>query len=99
MIERLVPWKQDLVDYVKAGGVRPEDEDLRHAMMKMLPAGLSMEMMTKAWAQSTAEDLEDWVRTQDEFLQEYCPGKKGVHLTQTGAGTQVHSLWTARALH
>ena len=38
--------------------------------------------MTKAWAQTTSEDLEDWVRTQDEFQQDYMPGRKGVHLAQ-----------------
>ena len=85
MIERLVPWKQDLTDFVKAGGSQPSDEELRHAMMKMLPAGLSQEMMSKACAQLTSDDLEDWVRTQDEFQQDYGMPRKGVHLTQLGA--------------
>lgn len=50
MLERLVSWKVDLADYVKAGAPQPPDEDLRHALMKMLPGSMSSEMRGKAWA-------------------------------------------------
>ena len=60
----------------------PGDEELRHALMKMLPGNMSVEMRGKAWAQTSAADLEDWVRTQDEFEQDYCHGKP-LHLNES----------------
>ena len=83
MLERLVSWKVDLADYVKAGAPQPPDEDLRHALMKMLPWSMSSEMRGKAWAQTSAEDLEEWVRVQDEFEEDYCKAKS-VHLAKMG---------------
>ena len=82
MLERPVSWKVDLADYVTAGAPQPPDEDLRHALIKMLPGSLSSEMRGKAWAQATAFDLKEWVRTQDEFEKDYCKAN-GVHLAQT----------------
>ena len=67
MMDRLVDWRKDITDYVRADGPSPPDEDLRHAMIKMLPGGLSLEMLGKAHANETSEDLEDWVRLQDEL--------------------------------
>ena len=41
-------WEKVLVEFVKAGGAAPPDEERRHALLKMLPGGLSLEMNSKA---------------------------------------------------
>ena len=65
LLDKLVTWRKDITDYIRAGGPSPPDEDLRHAMIKMLPGGLSLEMFGKAHANESSEDLEDRVRPRD----------------------------------
>ena len=56
----------------------PPDEDRRHSLLKMLPGGMSVEMIGKAHINQSFQDLEDWVRVQDEFVQDYGP-KRAMH--------------------
>jgi len=61
----------------------PEGEDLVHSILKMLPPGLSREMMAKAHAESTPEALREWIRLQAEFEREN-PGRKAANVVEQG---------------
>ena len=62
----------------------PEDEDLVHSMLKMLPPILSQEMLAKAHQESTPAALREWVRLQAEFEREN-PSRRAAHLVQSSA--------------
>ena len=49
-------------------GIELTDGDRRHALLKILPASVSLEMKTKANAEETAEGLKEWIRAQAEFI-------------------------------
>ena len=53
MLDRLVTWKKDFSVCIRAAGATAPDQDLRHAMIKMLPGGLSLEMLGKVHANET----------------------------------------------
>ena len=80
VLEQLVDWKKDLNAYIAAGAAMPPDEDRRHSLLTMLPGSLSLEMRGKAYANQSYNDLEDWIRAQDDFEKDY--GSKAVHLAE-----------------
>ena len=84
--QALVVWDKDLLAYIAAGAKMPEDEDLVHSMLKMLPA-LSQEMLAKAHAENTPDKLREWIRLQAEFEREN-PTRRAAHLVQRGGDDQ-----------
>ena len=81
--EALVVWDKDLTAYVAAGAKMPDDEDLVHSMLKMLPPILSREMLAKAHAESTPSDLREWIRLHAEFERKN-PTRKAANLVEHG---------------
>ena len=61
--QAFVVWDKDLLSYIAAGAKMPEDEDLVHSMLKMLPPILSQAMFAKEHAESTPAALREWVRS------------------------------------
>ena len=59
VVDQLVGWRKTLGAYVGAGAPMPPDEDRRHSLLKMLPAGMSLEMIGKAHVNSTFNELEN----------------------------------------
>ena len=83
---QIILWEKDLAAYQAALGPEPSDEDLRHALLKMIPASLSLEMKTKANAEGTSEGLKEWIRVQAEFIREQ--SGKGLHVMEQPAPAQ-----------
>ena len=86
----LVVWDKDLLDYIAAGATMPGDEDLVHAMLKMLPP-LSQEMLAKAHAESTPEQLREWIRLQAEFERENPARRAAAHMVVAAEAEAVTS--------
>ena len=91
VVDQLVGWQKTLRAYVGAGAPMPPDEDRRHSLLKMLPPGMSLEQIEKAHTNPTFKDLENWVRLQSEFSQDYGP-KRALHAieaAQPGASQEA----------
>ena len=70
LMEAVSAWESDLLDFVKAGGTEPSDEDQRAALLKILPK-ISMEQLEIATAVPTAEELTVWMRSKETFYREH----------------------------
>ena len=66
--------------YRAAGGTEPTNEDKRHALLKIIPSSLSLEMKTKTIAEQTSDSLREWIRVQAGFVRNQ--SGRGVHIAE-----------------
>ena len=80
VLDQLVEWNKFPAEYALAGAAMPPEQDRRHAQVKMLPGSSSPEMHAKANSNSNFDDLVEWVRAQDELIQDYA--SKSLHVAE-----------------
>ena len=75
-------WEENTEAFIKAGGSPVAEEDRCAQLMKILPAGLSFEIMSKADDESKrgSAKLITWMRDKSKFIAEYAPGKGEVNV-------------------
>ena len=62
--------------YESAGGMKFQEAEKIHQMLKILPSTLSMEMLMKTSDFKTADELRDWMYEKSTFIQQH-GGKDG----------------------
>ena len=87
----IVVWDEILTDYLAVGASMPEDEDLAHSILKMLPSGFSMEMKAKAHADEATEALREWICQQAKFHRHEDRTGRGAHVVERGLELDAHS--------
>ena len=73
IMEFVALWEEDSEAFIKAGGSAVSEEDRCAQLMKILPHGLSFEIMSKAddESKSGSAKLIDWMRAKSAFISDY----------------------------
>ena len=64
-------WEEDEMTYMRAGGRAQDDEERREQLIKILPSGISDDMLSRAADCPSADGLIDWMREKSLFLSEH----------------------------
>ena len=78
VMEAVDEWEFDNIAFRKAGGKEMDSEERLAQLMKLLPTGLSFEMLSKADDFQDPEELIEWLRNKSRFVAEH--GSKGEQL-------------------
>jgi hypothetical protein len=62
ILDALSDWNHNKLAFSKAGGTAHSDEDERDQLHKILPAGISHDMLSHAHDQPTVEKLVEWMK-------------------------------------
>ena len=81
----MADWNHNKLAFSKAGGTAHSDEDERDQLHKILPAGISHDMLSHAHDQPTAERLVEWMKEKAIFISEYGGGSGGAHVVDGDA--------------
>ena len=76
IMDAAADWKASRLAFTKAGRTQHSDEDERAQLYKILPSGISQDMLTHAHDQKTAQELIDWMCKKSFFISEH-GGKDG----------------------
>ena len=81
VMDAVADWRAHKLAYAKAEGSPHGDEEERAQLYKILPAGISQDMLSHAHDQPTAFKLLEWMEEKSLFLQEH-GGSAAAHLTE-----------------
>jgi hypothetical protein len=84
VMDAVADWRANKLAYAKAEGTPHGDEEERAQLYKILPAGISQDMLSHAHDQPTAFKLLEWMEEKSLFLQEH-GGHAAAHLTEAPA--------------
>ena len=62
IMDAVTAWESDLLDYKKAGGNDHDEEEKKAQLLKLLPAGTSMEVIEHANEKPDSDALIAWFR-------------------------------------
>ena len=83
VMDAVAEWRANKLAYAKAEGTPHGDEEERAQLYKILPAGISQDMLSHAHDQPTAFKLLEWMEEKSLFLQEH-GGSAAAHVTEEG---------------
>ena len=82
VMDAVADWRANKLAYAKAEGTPHGDEEERAQLYKILPAGISQDMLSHAYDQPPAFKLLEWMEEKSLFLQEH-GGSAAAHVTET----------------
>ena len=69
----MADWDASKLAFAKASGTQHSDEDERDQLYKILPTGISQDMLSHAHDQPTAEKLIDWMTEKSRWQGQWSP--------------------------
>ena len=88
ILDALADWNANKLAFAKAGGIAHSDKGERDQLHKILPAGISHDMLSHAHDQPDAQQLVEWRKEKAIFIAEYGGGSGGAHVVDADAGVE-----------